>query len=88
MIECEDFTDPFSEYTGNAHTWRVTIDLPASVTAQQTNGPYVNMFTQAGCCQAGDPCNPLRTTVPQELLDQLNKLKPAHTVIHPEYIWN
>lgn len=83
-----DAEPTFEDVTGFAHHWKLTIDVPASMQLQQNNSNIATLWSPAGCMYCGDQCGPLRGSGIETLLEALEEVKPAHTILVADVIWN
>ena len=88
MPTCVTDGNPFAEYTGHAHTYRVVVDIPASLILQQDASVFVDHFAMAGCLMAGNECNPIRSINLELLYELFETMKPAHTVLYYDLTWS
>ena len=66
---------------GSGHHFKITINWATSLTQLEAASPFNNLTCQTGCLAAGDVCSPLRGNLQKELIETLNSVKPAHTVM-------
>ena len=86
LVHC-DTSGKFEAPFGFAHIWRLNVDVPASLQIQHDNSNLTDLYAPVGCMHCGNACTPLRGANLQSLVDAIEEVKPAHTVLNINATW-
>jgi uncharacterized protein YmfQ (DUF2313 family) len=70
---------------GSANHIMISIDWPSSAILQESNSPYIDLWPNAGCMAAGQPCAGLRDNGIDKFIKRMEDYVPAHLEILWEY---